>query len=239
MATLRREARALIDAGDFGGADSLLARAETADIAATDELDAASRRRRLSAAASRSARGDAARLRLDYRAAVEQYAAAATQAEALDRGVAWRYRLQAARTLRDRGREFGDVGVNEAIEAYAAALALVPRETAPDDWARTQISLGNALWTLGSREPGTARLLEAVAAFRAALGELTREAAPRDWAAAQNNLGNALATLGEREAGSERLEEAVVAFRAALEVRTRDAMPFAWAATKNNLSSTA
>ena len=60
----------------------------------------------------------------------------------------------------------------------------------------TQNNLGNALWTLGERESGTARLEEAVAAYRAALEERTRERVPLDWATTQNNLGNALQTLG-------------------------------------------
>ena len=62
----------------------------------------------------------------------------------------------------------------------------------PLDWAMTQNNLGNALWTLGERESGTARLEEAVAAYRAALKEWTRERVPLDWATTQNNLGNAL-----------------------------------------------
>ena len=57
----------------------------------------------------------------------------------------------------------------------------------------TQNNLGNALWTLGEREDGTARLEEAVAAYRAALEVWTRERVPLDWAMTQNNLGNALA----------------------------------------------
>jgi len=39
------------------------------------------------------------------------------------------------------------------------------RNDAPLDWAATQMNLGNALQTLGSRERGTARLEEAVAAY--------------------------------------------------------------------------
>jgi tetratricopeptide (TPR) repeat protein len=238
VAALRREAGTLIDAGDFGGADALLARAEAIDIAAATDLEATSHQRRLSAAASRSARGDAARLRLDYRVAVEHYTAAATLAASEGRHAEWRYRLRVARTLQDRGREFGDVtALHEAIDAYTVALALAPRSTAPRDWAHTQNSLGNALCTLGSRETSSARLHLSVAAFRAAMQELTREAAPNEWSAAQNNLGNALAALGEREAGGARLEEAVAAFRAALEVRTRSASPFAWATTQNNLGA--
>ena len=61
---------------------------------------------------------------------------------------------------------------------------------------RAQNNLGNALWTLGERESGTARLEEAVAAYRAALQEWTRERVPLDWATTQNNLGNALSDAG-------------------------------------------
>ena len=81
----------------------------------------------------------------------------------------------------------------------------------------TQNNLGNALWTLGERESGTARLEEAVAAYRDALKEWTRERVPLDWAMTQNNLGIALWTLGERESGTARLEEAVAAYRDALQ----------------------
>ena len=79
----------------------------------------------------------------------------------------------------------------------------------PLDWAMTQNNLGNALWTLGERESGTARLEEAVAAYREALEERTRERVPLDWAMTQKNLGTALRALGERESGTARLEEAV------------------------------
>ena len=66
----------------------------------------------------------------------------------------------------------------------------------PLDWARTQTNLGNALWTLGERESGTARLEEAVVVLRAALEEYTRERVPLQWAMTQDNLGNALADSG-------------------------------------------
>jgi len=101
----------------------------------------------------------------------------------------------------------------------------------------TQKNMGNALQTLGEREPGAARLEEAVTAYRLALEERTRERVPLDWAMTQNNLGNALATLGEREPGAARLEEAVTAYRLALEERTRERVPLNWATTQNNLGS--
>jgi tetratricopeptide (TPR) repeat protein len=105
------------------------------------------------------------------------------------------------------------------------------------DWAGTQTNLGTALWTLGSRESGTARLEEAVVAYRAALGELTRDRVPLDWAQTQTNLGTALERLGERESGTARLEDAVAAYRAALEERTRDRVPLQWARTQINLGN--
>ena len=69
----------------------------------------------------------------------------------------------------------------------------------------TQMNLGAALQTLGTREGGTARLEEAVAAYRAALEEYTRDRAPLQWAMTQMNLGNVLANArgarGQRRPG--------------------------------------
>jgi hypothetical protein len=66
--------------------------------------------------------------------------------------------------------------------SYRAALQERTRERVPLDWAMTQANLGGTLWTLGSRESGTARLEEAAAAYREALQEYTRERVPLDWA---------------------------------------------------------
>jgi len=135
-------------------------------------------------------------------------------------------------------REGAPTRLEEAVEAYIAALREYTRERAPLDWAKTQNNLGNALWTLGGRESGTARLEEAVGAYRDALQEHTRERVPLDWAATQNNLGNALTSLGGRESGTARLEEAVGAYRAALLEYTRERVPLDWAMTQNNLGAT-
>jgi tetratricopeptide (TPR) repeat protein len=134
-------------------------------------------------------------------------------------------------------RESGPARLEEAVQAYRAALEERTRERVPLDWAMTQTNLGAALRALGERESGTARLEEAVQAYRAALEEWTRERVPLQWAATQNNLGNALLRLGERETGTARLEEAVAAYRAALEEWTRERVPLDWAATQNNLGS--
>jgi tetratricopeptide (TPR) repeat protein len=135
--------------------------------------------------------------------------------------------------LDEEGR---DKGINFSLE-IAAALARHMLDTARDSDERGAAGnlLGNALWTLGARESGTARLEQAVAAFRAALEEYARERVKLNWAATQNNLGNALQTLGERESGTARLEQAVAAYRAALEEYTRERVPLDWATTQNNL----
>jgi tetratricopeptide (TPR) repeat protein len=137
--------------------------------------------------------------------------------------------------LDEEGR---DKGINFSLE-IAAALARHMLDTARDSDERGAAGnlLGNALWTLGARESGTARLEQAVAAYRAALEEYTRERVPLDWATTQNNLGNALATLGERESGTARLEQAVAACRAALEERTRERVPLDWAYSQHTLAN--
>ena len=121
-----------------------------------------------------------------------------------------------------------------AIELARRMVATA--QDADERWLALNL-LGNALWTLGERESGTARLREAVAAYRAALQERTRDRVPLDWATTQTNFGSALARLGERECGTAYLEEAAAAYRAALEERTRERVPLAWAMTQTNLGA--
>ena len=66
-------------------------------------------------------------------------------------------------------REGGTERLEEAVEAYRAALEEFTRERAPFQWAGTQNNLGSALQQLGEWEGGTERLEEAVEAYRAAL----------------------------------------------------------------------
>ncbi|MCA3444768.1 MAG: tetratricopeptide repeat protein [Rhodobacter sp.] len=132
-------------------------------------------------------------------------------------------------------REAGTARLEQAVEAYRAALTERTQDRVPLQWAITQMNLGTALLFLGRREAGTARLEEAVAAYRAALTEFKQDRVPLDWATTQMNLGNALSTLGEREEGTALLEQAVDAFRAALTELTQNRVPLEWAATQNSL----
>jgi tetratricopeptide (TPR) repeat protein len=96
----------------------------------------------------------------------------------------------------DRGR---DKGLSRDLEV-SIALAEVLIETAgsPDQLGAAYNSLGNALSTLGEREPGTARVEAAVAAFTEALKEFTPDRGPLQWAMSWGNQGQAMSVLADR-----------------------------------------
>ncbi len=221
------DAQAKVGALAFGEAARLL----KAELARTSDL---ARGR----AALLAESGRVARLQLHYREAADFYTQARHTIASADSVAVWRYESDAAEALYDQGNEFGDnAALTEAIQRYRTALPLVPRDRSPDDWATTQMALGNALRVLGGRETDTTHLTEAAAAFRAAMEVRTRAANPQGWAAAQVGIGNALWTLGERESGTARLEESVTAYRAALEERTRARVPPDWAQSQYNLAN--
>jgi tetratricopeptide (TPR) repeat protein len=95
-------------------------------------------------------------------------------------------------------RESGTARLEEAVEAYRAALEERPRERVPLDWAMTQMNLGNALRTLGQRDSGTARLEEAVTAWNACL-EVFTSVWPPDWVRiVETRRDEAQAEIGRR-----------------------------------------
>jgi tetratricopeptide (TPR) repeat protein len=196
-ASIRDQALAHIDRGEFDAARAALARGRKA--ARTNEAEFL------------AVEAGIDHLNLAYREAAKKYAEAANLVEAFDRDARWQYLMKQAGALYHHGNEFGDnEALVEAIGVYRDALKERIRDRVPLDWATTQNNLGIALEVLGEREGGTARLEEAVTAYRAALQEQKRERVPLDWAASQLNLGTALLKLGARESGPTRLEEAVI-----------------------------
>ena len=124
-------------------------------------------------------------------------------------------------------RESDTARLEEAAEAFRAALQEYTRERVPLDWAMTQNNLGNTLWRLGERESGTRAWRRRSSFPRAALQERTRERVPLDWAMTQNSLGTTLWRLGERENDPVRLEEALEVVLGARETyRNADMMQF-------------
>lgn len=107
----------------------------------------------------------------------------------------------------------------------------------PEHRGALYVVLGDALSTLGTREPGTDRLEQAVEAYREAISIYTQRDVPFQWARAQHSLGLTLAGLAGREGSTEQLAQAVAAYRAALEVLTRERKPRYWAAVQGNLGT--
>jgi exonuclease VII small subunit len=66
-------------------------------------------------------------------------------------------------------RENGTARLEEAVEAFRAALQEQRRERVPLDWAETQGNLGSALRMIGERESGITWLEEALRAFESAV----------------------------------------------------------------------
>jgi len=159
--------------------------------------------------------------------------------DADERGAAQNNLGSALRVLGER--ESGTARLEEAGEAFRAALEERRRDRVPLDWAQTQNDLGLALLRRGERESGTARLEEAGEAFRAALEERTRDRVPLQWAQTLSNLGSALLVFGQKQRSPADTinvcEKAVEAYQAALEELTRDRVPLQWANTQCNLGS--
>jgi hypothetical protein len=71
-------------------------------------------------------------------------------------------------------------GWRDDAAGEAVSLTDYTRERVPLQWATTQNNLGNALWTFGQRESGTARLEEAIATWEACL-IVVASVWPPDW----------------------------------------------------------
>ncbi|MEM9628279.1 MAG: tetratricopeptide repeat protein [Pseudomonadota bacterium] len=171
VAEKREQAAEVIEQGDYEQAEALLAEAVTIDRDRIDQQQDAIDRSKLSIAVTIAQQGELERTRLNYRKAAGHFAEAADRVQSFDSDAAVEYLSKQASVLNDQGREFGDnLALVEAIGIYRAVLDKQPRDSLPAKWAATQNDLGNALWTLGSRESGKARLEEAVSAYRDAFG---------------------------------------------------------------------
>jgi len=236
VAQKREQAAQAIEQGEYDWAEALLAEAVAIDRSAIDEQQEALDRRKLSATVTIGHQGELERARLNYRKAAEHFDKAARLVQETDCEARRAYLMKQAKTLYYQGSEFGDnQALVEAIAVYQLVLEEQPREQAPFEWASTQLNLGNALRTLGSREPLTTNLLAAAAAYGQAAKGWPRQEPPLGWAASQVGLGNTLQALGKRESGRSRLEESVSAYRSALKECTRESAPLDWAMTQNNL----
>jgi hypothetical protein len=136
---------------------------------------------------------------------------------------------------RDRRLGDPDENLSQAVTAFHAALGVWSRETHPDEWARTQNSLGVAYLVFSMRQNEPKVVQSAAAAFREALTVFTPDRHPHEWASAESNLASALirSRLGDR---SGNLELAIESFEASLTVFTLDGFPADWAGNQHNLA---
>jgi len=131
--------------------------------------------------------------------------------------------------------------LDQAVQAYRNALAVLTKADLPRSWAVAQNNLGLALAREGEQASGdkaAALFDQAAQAYRGALEVFTKADLPQDWAQTQNNLGIALMDQGGWASGDKAialLEQAVQAYRSALEVRTKADLPQDWARTQNNI----
>ena len=228
-AVLLKAANAAINAGDLDKADTILEKARKSARAAREN----SQRREAEVIASEA---QIKVLRLDYLGAAADYAEAAGALPASDPHGRWGYIREQARTLYSRGGDFYEAQpLRDAVKLYREkALPLVPRETAPDDWATTQAALGDVLSQLGKRGDDQAGK-DGLAAYRTALEVPKGDRDPDHWADDMGKLASALTGRVAGEGDAQALKEAVAILRSALEVRSRERNPRGWAITQDKL----
>lgn len=105
--------------------------------------------------------------------------------------------------------------LNDAINAYRAALEVRTREHSRYEWAETQNYLGNASLMLSVRVNGTERtkyLNNAIVAYRAALEVRTREQFPQLWVVTQKNLARTYFQLHDWSGAAEAYTDFLTAY---------------------------
>ena len=115
--------------------------------------------------------------------------------------------------------------MNQAINHYHQALALVNAETAPETFAIANANLGLAYITMPMTEASDQlRVGVAVQSMREALEYFTPETHPDRWSSTQLNLANALVYMPSKHQ-ADNIAEAVGLYEGVLQHRDRDSDP--------------
>ncbi|MGB1026167.1 MAG: cyclic nucleotide-binding protein, partial [Rhodospirillaceae bacterium] len=140
--------------------------------------------------------------------------------------------------LQAMGERNGDLeALQQAADAYGAALeAMLPKET-PREWAALQNRMGMVRFKLHMAAGELDALRQPVSDLQAALQIYNRSEHPYRWAEVINNLAQVLQVYGDHLRSTEVLQRAVDCCHQALEVRRFEAQPLLWAVTQNNLGS--
>jgi len=231
---LQRAAEADFAHSDFDAARKKLHEASAIDRAAVAELASRAKARAKDAANSLERSAGIASVALQYASAAQDLADAADIQKPYDARQAWRLTEKQAQVLELQGEEFGDnTALDRSIAVYRTAI---PMAQSPDDRATTENNLGNALWSLGLRQAGTARLEQAVAAYRSALVQSPRAKNPVKWAGRENNLALVLVEIGDRTDDPSRFAESADALRTVAAIYATAHQPADVAMAENNLA---
>lgn len=115
--------------------------------------------------------------------------------------------------------------MQQAINHYHQALALVTRDDAPETWAIANANLGLAYLMMPMQEASDLlRTGVAVQSMRDALTHFTPETHPDRWSSTQLNLANALVYMPSKHQ-AENIAEAVDLYEDVLQQRSRDTDP--------------
>jgi len=142
--------------------------------------------------------------------------------------------IKAERLIRNGS---GHQELDEAIEAYRAALAAINQATQPLDWATIQNNLGNALWARGDLGKDADMLRSATDRFNAALEVQPEETVPLARAATYYNLGGVLRLLGSMTGEVDVVQKGIQSLQESLRLRTREMAAVPWGMTKGSLAS--
>jgi hypothetical protein len=145
--------------------------------------------------------------------------------------------LAAAITARaERAQEPAPL-LEAAILEWRLAAETLTRANMPQEWAATQVRLGNALYRLDLLTGQTELLREALQALQATLQVYSRTETPQRWADIMHTVAQVLEVYGDQMKSAEVLQRAIETCHSILEIRTRERSPLAWAATQNTLGS--
>lgn len=137
-----------------------------------------------------------------------------------------------------RNSTIGNLGDNlkQAINCYEHALEVFTEEDYPEQWAKTQNSLGIVYRKLPNGDQAE-NLSLAIGCYESALRVCSETLFPQVWAMAQNNLGIVYGQLPGADRKSN-LNQAIKYYKAALRVYLQKEYRYEWAHIHLNLGAT-
>lgn len=126
----------------------------------------------------------------------------------------------------------GVEALDEAVAAFDEALEVRTRDKYPDEWASTQLAIGNAAMNYGHVYGDAGWLQRSGDAYQQA-AEIMRDRV-YDWTITQRNLGMALYLRGYYTNDADVLRQSVEAFDRVLANWTREDLPQKWALAESD-----